>query len=256
MENAFGQPQSVVVFGGSSDIARALTRKLCAARAHTVVLCGRNPDLLEAAVNEAREYGATTTDTVIFDALDPTNAERVVNEAFDKVGGHVDLVVISLGLLGDETSAAEDATAALAMAMVNYTWPVSALSTIRRRLVAQGSGRILVMSSVAAVRVRPSMYHYAGAKAGLDRFCGAMADSLEGTGVTLQLVRPGVVRTKMTAGQPDNVPFTTGPDQVATTVMRSLGEGDRVIWSPPVLRYVFAILRNLPRVLWLKVIDR
>ena len=46
MENAFGQPQSLVVLGGSSDIARALTRKLCAARTTTVVLAGRNHDLL------------------------------------------------------------------------------------------------------------------------------------------------------------------------------------------------------------------
>jgi hypothetical protein len=38
MENSFGQPQSVVVLGGSSDIARALTKRLCASRAHTVVL--------------------------------------------------------------------------------------------------------------------------------------------------------------------------------------------------------------------------
>ena len=43
MENAFGQPQSVVVLGGTSDIARAIVRKLCAARAETVVLAGRDP---------------------------------------------------------------------------------------------------------------------------------------------------------------------------------------------------------------------
>ena len=42
MENAFGQPQSVVVLGGTSDIARALVKRLCAARTHTVVLAGRD----------------------------------------------------------------------------------------------------------------------------------------------------------------------------------------------------------------------
>jgi len=46
MDNAFGQPQNVVVLGGSSDIARAITKKLCAARAHTVVLAGRSQELL------------------------------------------------------------------------------------------------------------------------------------------------------------------------------------------------------------------
>ena len=64
MENSFGQPQSVVVLGGSSDIARALTKRLCAARAHTVVLCGRNQKLLDECAEEAKDYGIV--DRVIF----------------------------------------------------------------------------------------------------------------------------------------------------------------------------------------------
>ena len=102
MENAFGQPQNVVVLGGSSDIARAITKKLCAQRTHTVVLAGRNQELLDVAAAEAQEYGATKTDTVLFDATDVTNAARTVSDAFDKVGEHVDLVVVAIGLLSDQ----------------------------------------------------------------------------------------------------------------------------------------------------------
>jgi len=64
MENAFGQPQRVIVLGGSSEIARAITKKLAAARAHTVVLAGRNEELLSSAASEAQEYGATATPVV------------------------------------------------------------------------------------------------------------------------------------------------------------------------------------------------
>jgi len=252
MENAFGQPQNVVVLGGSSDIARAITKKLCAARTHTVVLAGRNQTLLDVAAAEAQEYGATKTDTVLFDATDVADAARTVGDAFDKVGEHVDLVVVAVGLLGDQRAIEDDASAVSEMMNVNFTWPVVALAEIRRRLVAQGSGRILVISSVASVRVRRTMYLYGGAKAGLDRLCQGLADSLEGTGVRLQLLRPGVVRSRMTQGQ-SPVPFTTGVNEVAENVMRGLGSGERVIWSPPVLRYVFAILRHLPAPLWRKV---
>ncbi|MFZ1062156.1 MAG: SDR family NAD(P)-dependent oxidoreductase [Acidimicrobiales bacterium] len=256
MENAFGQPQNVVVLGGSSDIARAITRKLCAARAHTVVLAGRNQALLDAAAAEAQEYGATTTDTVVFDANDVTTAKQTVAEAFEKVGDPVDLVVVAIGLLDDQFTIENDADAVAAMVNVNFAWPVVALAEIRRRLVAQGSGRILVISSVASVRVRRNMYLYSGAKAGLDRLCDGLADSLDGTGVTLQLLRPGVVRSRMTEGQDQKVPFTTGVNEVAENVMHGLASGDRVIWSPPALRYVFAILRHLPSPLWRKVMDR
>jgi len=95
MENAFGQPQNVVVLGGSSDIARAITKKLCTARAHTVILAGRNQQLLDEAAREALDYGASKTDTVIFDAEDVTSASKAVASAFDKAGDHVDLGIRS-----------------------------------------------------------------------------------------------------------------------------------------------------------------
>jgi len=255
MENAFGQPQNVVVFGGSSDIARALTKKLCTARAHTVILAGRNQELLDVAAREAQEYGATKTDVVLFDAEDPSNAARTVTEAFEKVGEQVDLVVIAVGLLGTQSEDEDSAEASARMITVNVTWPVAALAEIRRRLVAQGSGRILVMSSVAAIRIRRNAYLYSGAKAGLDRLCVGLAQSLEGTGVRLQLLRPAVVRTKMTTGT-DEPPFTTGPNEVAENVMRGLATNEDVIWSPPLLRYVFFLLRHLPTPLWRKIADR
>jgi hypothetical protein len=59
----------------------------------------------------------------------------------------------------------------------------------------------------------------------------------------------------MTQGQLERVPFTTGVNEVAENVMRGLAKGDRVIWSPPVLRYVFAVLRHLPAPLWRKIMD-
>ncbi|MGD0853174.1 MAG: SDR family NAD(P)-dependent oxidoreductase [Acidimicrobiales bacterium] len=255
MENNFGQPQSVVVFGGSSDIARALTKRLCAARANTVVLCGRNQALLDEAVEEAKDYGASTTETVLFDAEKVSNAAKVVTEAFKKVGGNVDLVVVAVGLLGDQFAQENDAKASARVALVNFAWPVAALAEIRRRLVDQGHGRILVMSSVAAIRVRRRAYLYGGAKAGLDRLCDGLADSLEGTGVRLQLLRPGVVRTRMTEGQAP-IPFTTGPEEVAGYVMKGLATNDRIIWSPPIMRYAFAMLRHLPKPIWRIVSDR
>ena len=157
MENAFGQPQNVIVLGGSSDIARAITKKLCTARAHTVVLAGRNQQLLDESAKEAQEYGATKTETLLFQAEDVSKAGEVVTAAFDKVGENVDLVIIAVGMLGDQRELENDPLGSARMADVNYTWPVAALGEIRRRLVAQGSGRILVISSVASVRVCTAM---------------------------------------------------------------------------------------------------
>ena len=255
MDNAFGQPQNIIVLGGSSDIARAIVKKLCAARAHTVVLAGRDQARLDDAAKEARQYGAIKTDTVLFDAEDLPSAARAVGEAFDKVADPVDLVIVAVGMLGDQGASEDDAARAAQQAVVNYAWPVAALAELRRRLVAQGSGRILVLSTVGAIRVRRGNYLYGGAKAGLDRLSQGLADSLEGTGASLQIVRPGFVRSKMTTGVKET-PFSTGVNEVAENVVRGLASGERVIWSPPILRYVFAVLRHLPAALWRRVADR
>ncbi len=255
MENAFGQPQRIIVLGGSSEIARSVTRKLASARTHTVVLAGRNPELLEAAAAEAQEYGATSTPIVTLDAENPASAAATVDEAFAAADGTVDLVIVAVGQLGNQFDDEKDPEAALRMMSVNFTWPVVALTALRNRLVAQGSGRILVISSVGAVRVRRSAYLYGGAKAGLDRLADGLADSLEGTGVTLQILRPGAVRTRMTAGLKE-VPFTTGPNEVADYVIAGLATSNRVIWSPPILQWVYLVLRHLPKAVWRAIMDR
>jgi decaprenylphospho-beta-D-erythro-pentofuranosid-2-ulose 2-reductase len=249
MQDAFGRPQRLVVLGGSSEIAGAIARRLCASRVEQVVLAGRDVARLDVAARGLLDAGATNVAHVLFDAEDPGSADGAVGAAFDAAGGPVDLVVIAVGALGSQVDDENDATGTLATISVTYAWPVAALSALRARMVAQGSGRILVISSVAGVRVRRANYLYGAAKAGLDATCIGMAESLRGTGVTLQVLRPGFVRTKMTEGLAP-APFSTDADAVADVAVAGLASGATVLWSPPVLRYVFGVLSLLPQALW------
>jgi len=123
---------------------------------------------------------------------------------------------------------------------------------VAAHLRRQGHGGIVVLSSVAGYRVRRSNFIYGSAKAGLDGFASGLGEALRGTGVTVQVVRPGFVRTKMTAGRPA-APFAVGPERVASDIVRGLQTGRAVIWSPGVLKWVFTILRLLPQALWRRV---
>ncbi len=51
-------------------------------------------------------------------------------------------------------------------------------------------------------------------------------------------------------------PFTTGPNEVADNVMRGLASDELIIWSPPVLRYLFVLVRLMPPVLWRRLANR
>ena len=92
-------------------------------------------------------------------------------------------------------------------------------------------------------------------KAGLDGFAQGLGDALQGTGARVMVVRPAFVATRMTEGR-DPAPFATTADAVAEEIAKGLAKGAEVVWAPPVLRYVFSVMRHLPRPLWRKVAAR
>ena len=245
MKDALGSVQSVLVLGGGSDIAQATVRALVAERARTVVLAGRDPAKLENDVEALRAAGADTVEAIPFDADDPASHERAIGEAFER-HGDLDVVLVAFGVLGDAEALKRDPAAAVAHVETNFTGAVSALIVAAERLRAQGHGSLVVLSSVAAERPRRSNFVYGASKAGLDAFAQGLSDELAGTGVQVLVVRPGMVRTKMTEGL-DEVPFTTTPEKVAEAIVKGLRRGDHTVWAPPILRFVFAGLRHLPR---------
>jgi len=98
----------------------------------------------------------------------------------------------------------------------NFAWPAAALTAVSTRLRRQGKGRIFVLSSVAGNRVRGANFVYGSGKAGLDVFAVVLGEALRGSGVSVHVVRPGFVHTKMTDGLPAT-PFAIGPDEWHST---------------------------------------
>jgi short-subunit dehydrogenase len=113
----------------------------------------------------------------------------------------------------------------------------------------QGHGRIVVISSVAGERARKANFIYGSTKSGLDAFAQGLGDSLVGSGVAVTIVRPGFVVGRMTEGM-DPAPFSTTPEAVAEAVVKGIESGADVVYAPPVLRWVFAVMRQLPRAVW------
>jgi decaprenylphospho-beta-D-erythro-pentofuranosid-2-ulose 2-reductase len=249
MNDAFNHPRSVVVLGGSSDIASALVDRLVADRCRIVTLGGKDPESLARAAKRAKEAGADTAKTVVFNALDIENVEAAVADCFEAVGDTVDLVLITIGRLGDAAADVMEANRIAENITVNFTWPAAALGSIAQRLRKQGYGRIVVFSSVAGVRIREANFIYGSAKSGLDGYALGLAETLRGSGVHLQIVRPGFVRSKMTAAL-RSVPFAVDPEVVATAVTRGIERNQPIIWVPSTLRWVFLVLRHLPQQLW------
>lgn len=248
MRDALGSVQSILVLGGTSDIAVATVRRLAAPRAATVVLAGRDPEAMAATAQTLSASGAGEVHTVPFDALDTDAHEGFVKEVWDRLGD-VDVVLLAFGVLGDQQLAEHDPAEALRIARTNYLGAVSVLVPVARQLRAQGHGVLVVLSTVAAERPRRSNFVYGSSKAGLDAFAQGLGDSLAGSGARVVVVRPGFVRTKMTAGR-QAAPLATTPEAVAAAIDSAVRGRAETVWVPALLRWIMSALRHLPRPLF------
>ena len=243
MIDALGSPGSLLLVGGTSDIAVATAHRYLAERPLRVVVAARDTPRRSAVADELRTAGGDV-EVVDFDAEDTGSAERMVAAA--AAGGDIDVAVIAFGQLGDQEQLAADPAAAAALGLVNYVAPVVVGTLLANRMRTQGHGVIVALSSVAGERARRSNYVYGSTKAGIDAYFSGLADSLVGSGVSVLVVRPGFVRSKMTEGLPE-APLSTTPEAVAEAIVTGVRKGRHTVWVPGAMRWVMSGLRHTPR---------
>ncbi|NYD41544.1 decaprenylphospho-beta-D-erythro-pentofuranosid-2-ulose 2-reductase [Nocardioides panaciterrulae] len=246
MINALGRPQTVLLLGGTSEIAQAVVAAWARTCRPLVVLAARPGPRRDAAAAHVESLGLEV-EVVDFDA-ERTEEHPALIDAVSREHD-IDVAIVAFGVLGDEEQAWQDHAAATRLARVNYTGAVSVgvcLADVMRR---QGHGMIVALSSVAGERVRRSNFVYGSTKAGMDGFYLGLGEALRGSGAGVLVVRPGFVRTRMTAGR-SPAPLSVTAEQVADAVVRGVARRDELIWVPAPLRGVMSGLRHVPRPLF------
>lgn len=252
MSDIWGRPRNVLLLGGTSEIGLAIVKGLAGATddpPRTVTLACRDVEAGERAANDLRrQWPGVRVDVRALEATATESHARLI-DAVVAATGDLDLVIVAVGQLGDAAHLDADPAAATALWEINATGAISLGHVSAAQLRAQAHGTLLVISSVAGVRVRRSNYVYGASKAALDAYAQGLADACAGSGARVVILRPGFVRTRMTA-EMAAAPFAATPAQVAEITRRGLARGQRIIWAPGVLRYVFAVLRLLPGPIW------
>jgi len=242
MIDALGRPQSLLLLGGTSEIALAVARAWADARP-VVTLAARPGERRDAAAADLRAAGLEVHE-VDFEAEDTASHPEVIEAVAAE--RDIDVALVAFGVLGDEEQAWTDHDAAVHLAQVNYTAAVSvgvALGAVVRR---QGHGSIVALSSVAGERVRRSNFVYGSSKAGMDGFYLGLGEALREYGGNVLVVRPGFVHTRMTEGR-DPAPLSVTAEQVADAVVRGVADRSDLVWVPTLLRGVMSGLRHVPR---------
>ncbi len=242
MQNALHEPQTVVLFGGTSEIGRAIASELIAPATRTLVLAVRHPD---DAHPETFERDGLDVVVERFDATETDTHDAFVRR-LAAAHGDLDVAIIAFGQLGDQAEFDAEPARAAEVLTVNYTGAVVVGLAVGGQMRRQGHGRLVVLSSVAGERTRAANHVYGSSKAGLDAFAQGLGDALRPHGVQVTAVRPGFVHTRMTRGM-RAAPFATTPRVVGELAADGVRAGRHTVWTPSVLRYVFMVLRHLPR---------
>ncbi|MGI4895695.1 MAG: decaprenylphospho-beta-D-erythro-pentofuranosid-2-ulose 2-reductase [Janthinobacterium lividum] len=249
MIDALGNPHSVLLLGGTSDIGLAVVERLSPQRSLQVTLAARPGARRDAAVDRLHQRGHQVR-TMDFEATDLSSHAKVVDEGFG--AGDVDVCVLAFGVLGDNEESWTNVAAATQVATVNYTAPVSLGVLLAEKLKLQGHGVLVALSSVAGERARRSNFVYGSSKAGFDAFFTGLREALRPSGVRVVVVRPGFVHSKMTEGL-KAAPLSVSPEQVAEVTVDAVRSGKETVWAPEPMRWVMSALRHVPAPIFRKL---
>ncbi len=243
-------PRKVLILGATSGIAEA-TARIWARQGANIFLVARNADRVNAVASDLKTRGAAYVDTAIANLDEVDEHTELLAKAITSLGG-LDVAYLAVGILGDQPRAEQDAQHAMHIAHTNYTVPVSLLTWLSNFCVKQGFGTLAVISSVAGERGRKSNYVYGSSKAGLTAFLAGLRNRVDREGVHVLTIKPGPVKTSMTAGMKGSEKFAD-PGVVAGQIAKAVDKRSDVLYTPIIWAPIMLVIRSIPERIFKKL---
>ncbi|MCP5153207.1 MAG: SDR family NAD(P)-dependent oxidoreductase [Ectothiorhodospiraceae bacterium] len=235
------------ITGASSGIGAALARGLVE-RGWRVAASARSVERLQALASECPGVDPRP--------LDVTDAEAVARTvaALRDDPGLPDLAILNAGDYTPMPAREFDVALCRHLVDVNYMGVVHCIGALLPAMLARGHGRIMITASVAAYRGLPLAAPYGATKAALVNLAESLRCELHGSGVEIQIVNPGFVRTPLTAKNRFTMPFLLEPEDAAATILARLEHRGFEIAFPRRLVAVLKLLRSLPYALYFPLV--
>jgi decaprenylphospho-beta-D-erythro-pentofuranosid-2-ulose 2-reductase len=236
----------VAILGGTRGMGRSLARAF-AERGDWVALLGRDQDELNKSTGDLVARGPPGLKAVNArcDLEDPTTFRSALESAEQGLDG-LDVVVVTAAVFATQEKLEQDPALTHKMLTVDFANTIMFCEEARKKLSLRGKGTLCVFSSVAGDRARTPAVLYGAAKAGLSAYLEGLDHRYRNEGLTTVCVKPGFVKTAMTAGLPVP-PFAGDPDDVAECVLEAIDAGTPVVYAPPVWRAVMTAIKAMPR---------
>jgi uncharacterized protein len=238
-----------LITGASSGIGAAFARRL-ASTGHGLVLVARRRDRLEELAAEIEEHHGLSASVLAADLTEPGGRQRVVE--LIEAGPPLAVLVHSAGFGYHSLFAETDPRVSTAMDRLHVEAPTQIVRAALPGMISAGRGRVLLISSLAGFFTSARYTLYSATKAYLNMLAEGLQAEVEGTGVRVQAICPGLTRTEFldtpeyTEFKYQQVPdmFWMTPEQV---VEEALASRD-VIFIPGWKNRLFAGVLRAPLV--------
>lgn len=240
----------VFITGASSGIGQALASRFYDAGYRLALVARRTAEIEAWAAGrqlDASRYRIYSADVAQTDSIVAAGAACIAQQ------GLPDVVIANAGIsVGIDTAEREDIDV---MARTFATNNVGLMATFHPFIEAmrkRGSGRLVGIASVAAIRGLPGHGAYCASKAGVVAYCESVRGELHNSGVKVVTLCPGYIDTPLTQGNRYGMPFLMKAEDFADQALRAIEAGTSYRVIPWQMGVVSKIMRMLPNA----VLDR
>lgn len=233
----------VLITGASSGIGRALAVELGRRGARVGLVARREEELLKAAEEVERAGGrALALATDVRDAEALSRAAERVRERW----GRIDVLVANAGVTSTKGGAELLASEAGDVIAINVIGVVNSVAAVLPAMLAQQSGHLVAISSLAAYRGLPKSGIYSASKAAVSTFFESLRLDLRRSNIDVTVIHPGFIRTPLTAGRKRKLPYLLEVDDAARRMVRAIERRARTYAFPWQLAAFAGAVRYLP----------
>ena len=231
------------LIGASEGLGAALAQNMSAAGAD-LVLSSRDKAKLEKLASGLSGQAQVCP----VDVSDQGDVDRALSEV-----GDLDGVVYLAGLYWPMPAQEWNPEQATAMMEVNLTGAMRTLGPLMQNFVQKDAGHIVITGSLVGFRGLPRSIGYTASKAGLMTLAEGMYYDLQKTGVAVQLVNPGYIKTRLTDKNNFKMPFIMEPEKAADIMFRHMQSNRFAISFPRVFSLLFRLGPLLPSWLYYRL---